>query len=114
MPLRRPTLATILIAINLVCALVTMATVPSQATAQERRIDTQHGTVTVETVVDGLTHPWGMDFLPDGRILVTERPGRMRIVDPRDRTLSPPLAGVPEVFNRGPGRLAGCARRSQL
>ena len=54
------------------------------------------GDVTVETVASGLEHPWAIAFLPDGRMLVTERPGRLRIVT-RDGTLSPPVAGVPLV-----------------
>ena len=39
------------------------------------------GPIAVTTVARGLVHPWGLQFLPDGRMLVTERPGRMRIVD---------------------------------
>ena len=60
------------------------------------------GNITVETVAGGLVHPWGLAFLPDGRMLVTERPGRIRIVS-RDGKLSPPLAGVPRVFASGQG-----------
>jgi len=55
------------------------------------------GDLKVETVAGGLVHPWSLAFLPDGRMLVTERPGRMRIVT-RSGELSPPLAGVPEVY----------------
>ena len=62
------------------------------------------GKIAVETVAGGLVHPWSLAFLPDGRMLVTERPGRMRIVT-RDGTLSPPLAGVPRVFASGQGGL---------
>ncbi|MBI3703099.1 MAG: PQQ-dependent sugar dehydrogenase [Rhizobiales bacterium] len=62
------------------------------------------GDIRVETVARGLVHPWSLAFLPDGRMLVTERPGRMRIVA-RDGALSPPLAGVPQVFARGQGGL---------
>ena len=62
------------------------------------------GDVTVETVAHGLVHPWSLAFLPDGRMLVTERPGRMRIVT-RDGKLSQPLGGVPQVLARGQGGL---------
>jgi aldose sugar dehydrogenase len=66
---------------------------PAQASPQPRSID---GNIAVETVASGLEHPWGLAFLPDGRILVTERPGRLRIVDTSGR-LSEPLGGVPAV-----------------
>jgi glucose/arabinose dehydrogenase len=62
----------------------------------------------VESLVDGLEHPWGMDQLPDGSLLVTERPGRLRHVAP-DGTLSKPIAGVPEVFARDQGGLLDVA-----
>ena len=52
----------------------------------------------------GSTNPWGLAFLPDGRMLVTERPGRLRIVT-RDGKLSPPVAGVPQVRASGQGGL---------
>ena len=52
--------------------------------------------IKVQTYASGLEHPWGMQFLPDGRLLVTERPGRMRYVT-KDGRLSAPIAGVPEV-----------------
>lgn len=58
----------------------------------------------VETFASGLVHPWGMAFLPDGRLLVTERPGRIRIVG-KDGKLSPPLQGVPRVYASGQGGL---------
>jgi len=60
--------------------------------------------VRVETVARGLEHPWGLAFLPDGRMLVTERPGRLRLVE-RDGRLSEPLSGVPPVYARGQGGL---------
>ena len=56
----------------------------------------------VVTVADGLENPWSMAFLPGGDMLITERPGRLRIV--RDGMLLPnPVAGTPEVFARGQG-----------
>jgi glucose/arabinose dehydrogenase len=66
------------------------------------------GNLAVETVAGGLVHPWSLAFLPDGRMLVTERPGRIRIVT-RDGRLSQPLAGVPEVVARGQAGLLDVA-----
>jgi glucose/arabinose dehydrogenase len=66
------------------------------------------GVVRVETVARGLEHPWALTFLPDGRMLVTERPGRLRIVE-RDGRLSEPLGGVPQVHARGQGGLLDVA-----
>jgi aldose sugar dehydrogenase len=66
----------------------------------------------VETVTGGLVHPWGMSFLPDGRLLVTERPGRLRIVSAGadgKGELSAPLAGLPGVAASGQGGLLDVA-----
>lgn len=60
--------------------------------------------VKVEVVAKGLSHPWGLQFLPDGRMLVTERDGQLRIVS-KDGKLSAPVKGVPEVRARGQGGL---------
>jgi len=57
-----------------------------------------------ETVASGLDHPWAVAFLPEGRFLLTERPGRMRVVDAQGR-VSPPLGGVPAVAASGQGGL---------
>jgi len=65
--------------------------------AETEHFPSSAGTLTVETVAGGLVNPWSLAFLPDGRMLVTERPGRMRIVS-RGGKLSPPLAGVPQVY----------------
>lgn len=62
----------------------------------------------VETVARGLEHPWGLAILPDNRMLVTERPGRLRIVE-QDGRLSQPLTGVPRVFANGQGGLLDVA-----
>jgi glucose/arabinose dehydrogenase len=66
------------------------------------------GVVRVQTVTSGLEHPWGLAFLPDGRMLVTERPGRLRIAE-RDGRVSEPLAGAPQVRARGQGGLLDVA-----
>lgn len=57
-----------------------------------------------EPVATGLQNPWAVAFLPEGRFLVTERPGRMRVVE-ADGRLNPPLAGVPAVAAGGQGGL---------
>jgi glucose/arabinose dehydrogenase len=64
--------------------------------------------VRAETVASGLEHPWGLAFLPDGRMLVTERPGRLRLVTASGQ-VSEPLSGVPEVAARGQGGLLDVA-----
>lgn len=61
-------------------------------------------TVRPQTVAEGLEHPWAVAFLPEGRFLVTERPGRMRVVE-ADGRAGPPLAGVPAVAASGQGGL---------
>lgn len=66
------------------------------------------GPLTVQTVAQKLVHPWGLAFLPDGRMLVTERPGRLRLVTPQGQ-VSKPLQGVPEVWASGQGGLLDVA-----
>ena len=58
----------------------------------------------VVPVAHGLVNPWGLALLPDGRLLVTERPGRMRIVN-TDGKPGPPLPGLPPVVAEGQGGL---------
>jgi aldose sugar dehydrogenase len=86
--------------------IATLLVAAPNAAAQE--FTTRHGRVRVVTLARGLEHPWGLAFLPDGRFLVTERPGRLRIVE-RDGRLSQPVAGVPEVWARGQGGLLDVA-----
>ncbi len=58
----------------------------------------------VVQLTDRLEHPWAVAFLPGGRFLVTERPGRMRILAP-DGTPGEPLQGLPEIYDSGQGGL---------
>lgn len=76
--------------------------------ARDLIVRTEAGSVKLTEVASGLQNPWSLAFLPDGRMLVTERPGRMRIVG-RDGSVSAPLAGVPEVHARGQGGLLDVA-----
>src|SRR5262245_50996872 len=95
----------------LLLAVILGAGVAALAQGQAPRSPTPapiNGVVRVETVARGLEHPWGLAFLPDGRMLVTERPGRLRVVE-RDGRLSAPLAGVPAVLARGQGGLLDVA-----
>jgi aldose sugar dehydrogenase len=68
------------------------------------QVSSEAGPVRVITIAEGLHTPWSLAFLPDGRMLVTERPGTMRIVSPSGER-STPLAGVPEVHAQGQGGL---------
>ena len=72
--------------------------------AQETVMRSAYHDYRIVTVAEGLVNPWSMAFLPDGDMLITERPGRLRIV--RNGTLLPdPVDGVPEVFAQGQGGL---------
>lgn len=66
------------------------------------------GKLDVETIATGLAYPWGLGFLPDGRMIVTEKPGRIRLVS-REGQLSPPLTGTPDVWFSGQGGLLDIA-----
>jgi glucose/arabinose dehydrogenase len=76
--------------------------------ARDLIVRTEAGSVKLTEVASGLQNPWSLAFLPDGRMLVTERAGRLRIVG-RDGSVSAPIAGVPEVHARGQGGLLDVA-----
>jgi glucose/arabinose dehydrogenase len=87
-------------------ALLLLALLAAPASAQTVTATSADYPLEVHSIAKGLQNPWGLAFLPDGRMLVTERPGRLRLVD-REGRLSPPLAGVPEVHAVGQGGLLG-------
>ncbi|WOD37970.1 PQQ-dependent sugar dehydrogenase [Nodosilinea sp. E11] len=61
------------------------------------------------TLVEGLEHPWGMTWLPNGDLLITERPGRLRRVSSSGELDPTPIAGVPDMFTAGQGGLLDIA-----
>jgi aldose sugar dehydrogenase len=67
-------------------------------------IHSQKATFKVETLVKGLDQPWGFAFLPDGRLIFTERAGRLRFMDKKGN-ISEPVKGTPSVFVRQDGGL---------
>jgi glucose/arabinose dehydrogenase len=73
-----------------------------------QRFRTDKVEVIVETVARNLQNPWGLAFLPDSRMLVTEKPGRLRIVDAEGH-LSEPIKGLPPIAARGQGGLLDVA-----
>ncbi|MBS7697801.1 MULTISPECIES: PQQ-dependent sugar dehydrogenase [unclassified Chelatococcus] len=81
-----------------------LSIVPAVAQATPER--QQLGRLTLETVARGLDHPWSLAFLPDGRMLVTERGGRLRLVG---RGEAGTVAGIPDVRARGQGGLLDVA-----
>lgn len=88
---------------------IVLAFVAANARASESEIvATESYRVKLATIATGLEHPWGVAFLPDRRFLVTERPGRMRIVS-EDGAISAPLHGVPPVHAAGQGGLLDVA-----
>lgn len=89
-------------------AATAMLTSPLALAQPDESVQTEAGAIAIETVVEGLVHPWGMAFLPDERMLITEREGRLRILS-KDEKLSDPIEGVPDVFNRGQGGLLDVA-----
>lgn len=99
---------TIALALTLVACAAPAQNAPKSSTPKSTGIPNR-----VAEFAKGLEHPWGMAFLPDGRLLVTERPGRLRIVDKSGR-LSAPLAGVPRVHAQGQGGLLDVALDPQF
>ena len=85
-------------------AFVVMAAAAGACQGQAGLPPTVNDRVQLTTVASGLEHPWSLAFLPDGRMLVTERPGRLRYVTMKGE-VSEPIAGVPAVHAAGQGGL---------
>jgi aldose sugar dehydrogenase len=79
---------------------------PGQTRAPEQKLGVAFDVITVTT---GLQNPWGLAFLPDGKMLVTEKPGRLRVVSADGKTMSEPVTGLPMIDARGQGGLLGLA-----
>ncbi|MFY9785955.1 MAG: PQQ-dependent sugar dehydrogenase [Pseudolabrys sp.] len=82
---------------RLVLAVSAFLIVSHAAGATDAVFPSSAGDLKVQTVASGLVYPWSLAFLPDGRMLVAERPGRLRIIA-ADGRLSPPLGNVPKVY----------------
>ncbi|MBW3653925.1 MAG: PQQ-dependent sugar dehydrogenase [Actinobacteria bacterium] len=91
----------------------TTATAPPSTTEGGERLARTDGDPRVETVATGLEVPWGIAFLPDGDALVTERPGRVRLLDAAGELRGEPVARI-DVAAQGEGGLLGLALDPQF
>jgi glucose/arabinose dehydrogenase len=89
------------------------ACVPSWAQDRSSVITSENHAFRLATLVTGLENPWSVAFLPDGRMLVTERAGRLRVVGPDFRLEPQPIEGLPESLERGQGGLFDVALHPQ-
>jgi aldose sugar dehydrogenase len=87
-----------------VAAVSLLLTAPALAQSNNNVQRSVHHDYRVVTVAEGLVNPWSMAFLPNGDLLVTERPGRLRIIR-GGKLLEKPVDGTPQVFARGQGGL---------
>ncbi len=85
----------------------------ASAACAQQTVRTDAVALRATVVAEGLEHPWGLDFLPGGELIVTERPGRLRIVD-ADGRLSEPVAGLPDIAALGQGGLLDVAVASDF
>ena len=91
-----------------ICTCITATIFLTAAASIPQVIKTQEYDLRIVKIVSGLEHPWGLAFLPDGRIIVTERPGRLRIIR-GDRLEKEPVSGLPAITARGQGGLLDVA-----
>lgn len=95
--------ACLTLAVTVSVPLTLIAQTPPAPTPTPSVVQSQRGAIAVERLAQ-LEHPWGMTYLPDGRLLVTEKPGRLRVF--ANGSLSEPIGGVPDVAFKGQGGLA--------
>ncbi len=93
---------------GLLTAALALLLAGTPALAVDHVVESQQARFAVETVAGGLEHPWAIAFLPDGSALITERPGRLRLLG-ADGALSDPVARTPPVFARDQGGLLDVA-----
>ena len=81
---------------------------PQTALSKDKLLKSDQHNFKLTVVVEDLVHPWGMAFLPDGNVLVTERPGDLRLIK-NGRLVQTPIAGLPDIRQVGQGGLLGIA-----
>ena len=89
----------------IVVTLLPLLTSAAKAQTQSPIIQSDKQAFRVSTLTRGLENPWSMAFLPDGRMLLTERAGRMRILDKHFKLDPTPIEGLPDIVARGQGGL---------
>ncbi|MCZ6592066.1 MAG: PQQ-dependent sugar dehydrogenase [Alphaproteobacteria bacterium] len=89
---------------RILSGLTLVVAIAVSAPAHTQIVNSQKQAFRPVVVAAGLEHPWSMAFLPDGRVLVTERPGRLRLIV-NGRLQAAPVSGVPKVVARGQGGL---------
>jgi len=94
---------------SLRAALLAAAAAVAALPAAAQTIATQAHAFRIVKMTESLEHPWGLAFLPDGRMLVTERPGRLRVVGKDGKLDAQPVSGVPQVAAHGQGGLLDVA-----
>ena len=90
-----------LVLIGALCSALGQATAPQAPPSDPANqiVKSEKQTFRMEVVAPGLETPWGLAFLPGGRLLVTERPGRLRIIE-KGKLLPDPVRGTPKVWER--------------
>ncbi|MEM7054512.1 MAG: PQQ-dependent sugar dehydrogenase [Pseudomonadota bacterium] len=87
---------------RLTISLAALVLIGLQAFAQAETLRTEYQMVELDQLAEGLSNPWGLAVLPDGRFLITEKPGRLVLID---GDTSSNVSGTPEVMARGQGGL---------